>query len=205
MAEEFTHLRKSKPVILAAGVIWAMIAYVYAEAGITDTVEHAIRHNILEFAEFMLFLLVAMTYINAMEERLVFEALRTWLTRKNFSYRKLFWLTGCLAFILSPIADNPTTALLMGAVVMAVGVDSPRFVAVACINIVVAANAGGAFSPFGDTTTLMVWQKGIVDFRTFFYLLVPSLVNFLVPAAFMHFAIPDVKPEATNDESLHRE
>jgi len=199
MAEEFVHLRKSKPVILAAGVIWAMIAYVYAQAGIAHTVEQAIRHNILEFAELMLFLLVAMTYINAMEERLVFESLRAWLVRKGFSYRKLFWLTGCLAFMISPIADNLTTALLMGAVVMAVGVDSPRFVAVACINIVVAANAGGAFSPFGDITTLMVWQKGIVDFWSFFHLLVPSMVNFLIPAAFMHFAIPHVKPKAATE------
>ena len=199
MAEEFVHLRKSKPVILAAGIIWAMIAYVYAQAGITHTVEQAIRHNILEFAELMLFLLVAMTYINAMEERLVFESLRAWLVRKGFSYRKLFWLTGCLAFMISPIADNLTTALLMGAVVMAVGVDSPRFVAVACINIVVGANAGGAFSPFGDITTLMVWQKGIVDFWSFFHLLVPSMVNFLIPAAFMHFAVPHVKPAASTE------
>jgi NhaD family Na+/H+ antiporter len=200
MAEEFTHLRKSKPVILAAGLIWAMIAYVYAQNDIPHVVEAAARHNILEFAELMLFLLVAMTYINAMEERLVFESLRSWLTRKGFSYRQLFWLTGMLAFLLSPIADNLTTALLMGAVVMAVGSESPRFVAIGCINIVVAANAGGAFSPFGDITTLMVWQKGIVDFWTFFYLIVPSLVNFLVPAAFMHFAIPDEKPGATTEK-----
>jgi Na+/H+ antiporter NhaD/arsenite permease-like protein len=134
-----------------------------------------------------------------MEERLVFESLRSWLTRKGFSYRQLFWITGVLAFMLSPIADNLTTALLMGAVVMAVGVGSPRFVAIACINIVIAANAGGAFSPFGDITTLMVWQKDIVDFWTFFRLFIPSLVNFLVPALFMHFAIPDVKPEAIGD------
>jgi NhaD family Na+/H+ antiporter len=200
MAEEFTHLRKSKPVILAAGIIWAMVAYVYAQHDIPHVVGEAARHNILEFAELMLFLLVAMTYINAMEERLVFESLRSWLTRKGFSYRQLFWLTGVLAFMLSPIADNLTTALLMGAVVMAVGSDSPRFMAIACINIVVAANAGGAFSPFGDITTLMVWQKGIVDFWTFFNLIVPSLINFLVPAAFMHFAIPDARPEATSEK-----
>ncbi|MDX2457838.1 MAG: sodium:proton antiporter NhaD [Gammaproteobacteria bacterium] len=199
MAEEFTHLRKSKPVILAAGVIWAMIAYVYAQNDIPHVVEQAARHNILEFAELMLFLLVAMTYINAMEERLVFESLRSWLTRKGFSYRQLFWLTGALAFVLSPVADNLTTALLMGAVVMAVGSESPRFVAIACINIVVAANAGGAFSPFGDITTLMVWQKGIVDFWSFFHLILPSLVNFLVPALFMHFAIPDEKPVVTSE------
>lgn len=199
MAEEFTHLRKSKPVIIAAGMIWALIAYVYAGNGMPHAVEQAARHNILEFAELMLFLLVAMTYINAMEDRLVFESLRSWLTRKGFSYRQLFWLTGCLAFMLSPIADNLTTALLMGAVVMAVGADNPRFVAIGCINIVVAANAGGAFSPFGDITTLMVWQKGIVDFWSFFHLMIPSLVNFLIPAALMHFAIPKVKPAASTE------
>ncbi|MDH5377281.1 MAG: sodium:proton antiporter NhaD [Gammaproteobacteria bacterium] len=199
MLEEFTHLRKSKPVILAAGLIWALIALVYSQQGITGVTENAVRHNLLEFAELFLFLLVAMTYINALEERLVFDALRAWLINKGFGYRQLFWLTGVLAFFISPIADNLTTALLMCAVVMAVGVDSKKFVAIACINIVVAANAGGAFSPFGDITTLMVWQKGLVDFSTFFTLFIPSVVNFLVPAAFMHFAIPNVSPASGNE------
>ncbi len=199
MAEEFTHLRKSKPVMLAAGVIWLIIAAVYMEHDLPHQAEQAVRHNIAEFAELFLFLLAAMTYINAMEERHVFEALRAWLVRKGFSYRQLFWLTGILAFFISPIADNLTTALLMCAVVLAVGADSPRFVTLACINIVVAANAGGAFSPFGDITTLMVWQKGIVQFETFFLLFIPSVVNFLVPAAFMHFAIPNVVPPPSDE------
>jgi Na+/H+ antiporter NhaD/arsenite permease-like protein len=160
MAEEFTHLRKSKPVILAAGLIWGMIGWVYMNHGMSELAEHAVRHNFLEYAELMLFLLVAMTYINAMEERQIFDALRSWLIRKGFSFRQLFWLTGFLAFFISPIADNLTTALLMCAVVLAVGGTNTRFVTLACINIVVAANAGGAFSPFGDITTLMVWQKG---------------------------------------------
>ena len=202
MAEEFTHMRKSVPVILAAGLIWGMIAYVYTHHEMPGVVETALRHNVLEYAELLLFLLVAMTYINAMEERLVFESLRAWLTRKGFSYRTLFWLTGLLAFLLSPIADNLTTALLMGAVVLAVGADSPRFVAIACINIVVAANAGGAFSPFGDITTLMVWQKSIIEFWTFFHLLVPAAVNFLVPAALMHFAVPDENPRVITEAIL---
>lgn len=194
MAEEFTHLRKSKPVVLAAGIIWAMIAYVYAEHGMTHQTDEAIRHNFLEYSELMLFLLVAMTYINAMDERQVFDALRSWLIRKGFGFRKLFWMTGTLAFFISPIADNLTTALLMCAVVMAVGGDNKRFVSIACINIVVAANAGGAFSPFGDITTLMVWQKEMVEFGQFFDLFIPSLVNFLVPAGIMHFAIPNEQP-----------
>ncbi len=199
MAEEFTHLRKSKPVILAAGIIWAMIGAVYASNGLDHTAEAAVRHNLLEYTELMLFLLVAMTYINSMEERQVFDALRSWLIRKGFSFRTLFWLTGILAFFISPIADNLTTALLMCAVVLAVGGDNHRFVSVACINIVVAANAGGAFSPFGDITTLMVWQKGIIDFWGFFTLFLPSVVNFVIPAAIMHFAIPNENPTASDE------
>ena len=204
MAEEFTHLRKSKPVILAAGIIWAMIAFVYAGNGDGHSVEDALRHNLLEFAELFLFLLAAMTYVNAMDERLVFQTLRARLVGLGFGYRSLFWLTGLLAFFLSPIIDNLTTALVMCAVLMAVGKDNTRFVSIGCINIVVAANAGGAFSPFGDITTLMVWQKELVEFTTFFKLFLPSVVNFLIPAAFMHFAIPSGKPAADSEQITMR-
>jgi Na+/H+ antiporter NhaD/arsenite permease-like protein len=76
----------------------------------------------------------------------------------------------------------------------AVGGDNDRFVSLACVNIVIGANAGGAFSPFGDITTLMVWQKDMVDFWTFFVLFIPSAVNFLVPAAIMQFAVPNENP-----------
>ena len=196
MAEEYTELRKSKPVIVAAGIIWAAVAWVYQSHGMNGAAEHAIRHNLLEYAELMLFLLVAMTYINAMQELNVFEALRSRLVAGGFSFRSLFWITGTLSFLISPIADNLTTALLMCAVVLAVGSSNPRFVALSCINIVVAANAGGAFSPFGDITTLMVWQKGMVEFSAFFALFLPAVVNFAVPAALMHFAVPGEKPEA---------
>jgi Na+/H+ antiporter NhaD/arsenite permease-like protein len=97
------------------------------------------------------------------------------------------------------MADNMTTALLMGAVVLAVGADNKKFVALSCINIVVAANAGGAYSPFGDITTLMVWQAGDIDFFQFFWLFLPALVNVLVPALLMHFALPKGVPQARGD------
>ena len=195
--EEQLHLRKSKPVLLAAGLIWIIIAVIYNGHNLPHAVEGAIRHNFLEYAELFFFLLVAMTYINAMLERGVFDALRDWLVAKGFSYKALFWLTGILAFFISPVADNLTTALIMCAVVLAVGKDKPEFVAIACINIVVGANAGGAFSPFGDITTLMVWQKGLVEFAEFFELFIPSVVNFVVPAAIMHFALPKGSPAAS--------
>jgi Na+/H+ antiporter NhaD/arsenite permease-like protein len=194
IAEEAIYLRKSKPVVVAAGLIWTMIALVYARLGLSHEIEAGLRRVFLEYAELLLFLLVAMTYVNALEERRVFDALRAWLVRAGLGYRELFWVTGTLAFFISPFADNLTTALVISAVVIALGAEAPRFISLSCINVVVAANAGGAFSPFGDITTLMVWQKGVVEFQDFFRLFVPSVVNFVVPAALMHFAVPRGKP-----------
>jgi Na+/H+ antiporter NhaD/arsenite permease-like protein len=197
--ENTIHLRKSKPVLMAAGMIWVLVAIAYIQIGDTHTAHEAIRHSLLEYAELFLFLLVAMTYINSLEDRYVFLRLRGILVSRGFSLVKIYWITGVLAFFISPIADNLTTALLMGAVVMAVGGRNKKFVVIACINIVVAANAGGAFSPFGDITTLMVWQKGKVQFTEFFVLFVPALVNWLVPAFIMMFAIGKGNPEAGED------
>ncbi len=199
--EEQLHLRKSKPVILAAGLIWVLVALAYRAGGDTETPHAAIIHNLTEYAELFLFLLSAMTYINAMSERNVFRTLRNWLVSRGFSLRAIFWLTGLLAFLISPLADNLTTALLMGAVIAAVGGNDRRFVAVGCINIVVGANAGGAFSPFGDITTLMVWQKGMVSFWEFFALFVPALINWLVPAALMSIFVGRGVPQPGGEES----
>ncbi len=194
--EETTKMRKSKPVLMAAGLFWALIGMAYTAAGLGEKSEAAAQHVIAEYGELFLFLLVAITYVNTLEERRVFDALRVWLTSKALSYRSLFWITGMLAFFLSSVLDNLTTALIMGAVVLAIGTKSPRFVTISCISIVVAANAGGAFCPFGDITTLMVWQKGKLEFFQFFALFVPSLVNWLVPAFIMQFAVPHLAPDA---------
>ena len=134
MTEEVTHLRKSKPVLLAAGLIWAMIAGVGVKYGHSEHVEEAIMHAFSEFTQLMLFLLVAMTFINSMTERNVFEKLRSRLLAQDYSYKKLFWITGFMAFFLSPIADNLTTALTMCAVVMAVGVGNKNFVSISCVE-----------------------------------------------------------------------
>jgi Na+/H+ antiporter NhaD/arsenite permease-like protein len=198
--EEFTHLKKSKPVLLAAGVIWALVAFEYAAHDAPHAVEAAVEHFVVEFAELFLFLLVAMTYVNAMSERNVFERLRAWLVRQRYGYRRLFWTTGLATFLLSPVIDNLTAALVMCAVVLTVGKDSRKFAMLGCINIVVAANAGGAFSPFGDITTLMVWQSGLVAFHTFFALAIPAAVNYLVPAVLMSLAIPKDTPAAEDED-----
>ena len=192
-------MRKSKPVLIAAGLIWVLVALAWAGTGQSHRAGDAILHGLTEYVELLLFLLPAMTYINALEERDVFQWLRAFLVSRGYSLRRVFWTTGALAFLLSPIADNLTTALLLGAVVVAVGGTDRRFITLACINVVVAANAGGAFSPFGDITTLMVWQKQKVAFQEFFMIVIPAVINWLVPALVMHVAVADGMPEAGSE------
>ncbi|MDQ3809161.1 MAG: sodium:proton antiporter NhaD [Chloroflexota bacterium] len=201
MAEERLHVRKSVPVLIGAALIWMLVGTAYTLDGRGESAAELARHAVLEFAELLLFLIPAMTYVNTLEDRGLFDGLRAWLVGRGFSLRAIFWLTGALAFWISPFADNLTTALLVGAIAMSVGRDYPRFVPLACINIVVAANAGGAFSPFGDITTLMVWQAGVVDFLDFFALLIPALVNWLVPAMFMSLAIGNQRPTPIRQQS----
>lgn len=202
IGEEFLHLKKSKPVLVAAGIIWFVIGWVYTQHGIPQQAEDAFNHNLLEYGQLLLFLLVAMTYINAMEERRVFDVLRVWMVSKGMSLRTLFWVTGVLAFAISSFANNLTTAMLMCAIVLKVSHDNKKFINLACINIVVASNAGGAFSPFGDITTLMVWQAGLVHFEQFFTLLIPSVVNFIIPALILSLFISNAKPEPVEIEGL---
>lgn len=201
VSEESIHLRKSKPTIVAAGIIWVLVAVTYIQHGRTHLAEVALGHSLLEFVELFLFLLAAMTYINTMDERGVFSMLRAWLVAQQFTLRQLFWITGAISFVLSPIIDNLTTALLMATVISTVGGDNKRFVAIGCINIVVAANAGGAFSPFGDITTLMVWQQGLVEFQEFFVLFLPSLAGWLLTAGIMSFALSKERPTPVTEEA----
>jgi Na+/H+ antiporter NhaD/arsenite permease-like protein len=199
--EETTDLRKSKPVMAAAGIIWLVIGIAYSQVGKSDVAHEQAVEVIEEYAELFLFLLVAITYVNTLEERRVFLALRAKLVSLGLSYRSLFWVTGVLAFVLSAELDNLTTALVMGSVVLAIGSHSPRFTTVGCVSVVVAANAGGAFSPFGDITTLMVWQQGQLAFWNFFALFLPSVANWLVPAIIMHFAVPKGSPEPHSERA----
>jgi Na+/H+ antiporter NhaD/arsenite permease-like protein len=199
--EDRLHLRKSKPVILIGCLLWVVIAW-YERGQGGGHAEEQVKHIIGEIGELFFFLLVAMTYINALQERLVFDSLRAWLIRKGFGFRSLFWITGGITFCLSPVADNLTSALLMATVASAVGGDNRKFIVPAFINIIVAANAGGAWSPFGDITTLMVWTSGKVQTARFLTLFLPSLVNWVVPAAIMFFFVPRERPSGSAERIM---
>ena len=197
--EEKLHLRKSKPVLLAGTLIWMCIG-IFETGNGAGHAEEAVKHLVIEIGELFFFLLAAMTYINALTERNVFEALRSWLLRKKLGYRALFLTTGAITFCLSPIADNLTSALLMATVASAVGGREKRFIVPAFVNIVVAANAGGAWSPFGDITTLMVWTAGKVETTQFFYIVFASIVNWLLTAMIIYPFVPKGMPEGSAEK-----
>ena len=203
--EEFTELRKSKPMVLAAGIIWGLIGWASSDLGSTQAAEAALRHNLLQYSELMLLMLVVMTYINALSERQVFAALRHWVCTRRLGYRPLFWTTGLISFFLSPLLDNLSTALLMGTVVLTLGHGDRRFASLGLLNVVIAVNAGGAFSPFGDITTLMVWQQeidsttGRVGFWSFFQLFLPAVAAYLIPASLIQSAVPAGTPRASEE------
>src|SRR5664279_2308543 len=197
MSEEVIELRKSKPMVLGSALVWFAICIYYALHGEAKVAAVAFESNLLAYIELFLFILVSMTYLNAMEERGVFDGLRIWLLSRRFSYRQLFWITGILAFLLSIVISGMAVGLLLGAVAAAVGKYKKEFVALACVNIVVAANAGGSLSPLGGISTLFVWQHKILPFYEFLSLTIPCLVNFLVPAIVMHFFVPKETPAAS--------
>ena len=218
--EEKIHLKKSKPIVLIGCIMWLLIGiyeikheakhvaiYSYEEGSTVDFevryeggAHDFVEHLIAEIGGLFFFLLVAMTYINTLSSLNVFQALRAWLLSKGMGFKSLFWATGIITFFLSPMADNLTSALLMSTVALAVSGGNRKFIVPAFVNIIVAANAGGAWSPFGDITTLMVWTSGKVGTLKFCYLMLPAIVNWFIPALIMSFFIPKGKPTGAKEK-----
>lgn len=198
MSEEVIQLRKSKPMVLSSALVWFAICIYYSLHGEAKVAAVAFESNLLAYIELFLFILVSMTYLNAMEERGVFDGLRIWLLSRQYSYRQLFWITGVLAFLLSTVISGMAVGLLIGAIAAAVGKKNKEFIGLACVNIVVATNAGGSISPLGGISTLFVWQHKILHFYEFFSLALPCLVNFLLPAIIMHFFVPKETPAVSS-------
>jgi len=204
--EEKYHIDKAKPALLMGTFIFMVIAFYYAINGMDMHLVHTqAQHLILEIAEIFFFLLVAMTYIETMIHMKVFDSLKYNLISKGYTYRQLFWVTGILAFFISPIADNLTTALILSTVLITIEQKRKEFLVPGAINIVVAANAGGAWSPFGDITTLMTWtaRKGI--FTDFLFLFPAAFLGYLVTAFLLSKVVPNTKPDVDLSKEIKPE
>ncbi len=194
-AEEKYHINKAKPALFIGSFIFMLIGFYFFINGMDkEPLAHEVDNLILEIAEIFFFLLVAMTYIETLIERNVFNTLKYNLVSKGYSYKKLFWLTGTLAFFISPVADNLTTALILSTVLITIEKEKKEFLVPGAINIVVAANAGGAWSPFGDITTLMAWTAEKGSFVDFFYLFPPSIVGWLLTGWLLSLFVPKGEP-----------
>jgi len=193
--EEKYHIDKAKPALLMGTLVFMVVAAYYALNDMDMSLVHTqAQHLILEIAEIFFFLFVAMTYIETMIHMQVFDKLKYNLISKGYTYRKLFWVTGILAFFISPIADNLTTALILSTVLITIEQKNKAFLVPGAINIVVAANAGGAWSPFGDITTLMAWTAGKGVFTDFLYLFPAAILGYLVTAFLLSRIVPNTVP-----------
>jgi len=193
--EEQYEVNKAKPALFAGTFMFMLVGIYYAINGMDPMpLHHELEHLILEIAEIFFFLLVAMTFIETLIERGVFDLMKYKLVSKGYSYKKLFWLTGLLAFFISPVADNLTTALILSTVLFTIDKKNISFLVPGAINIVVAANAGGAWSPFGDITTLMSWTAGKGEFVDFLYLFPSAFLGWAVTAFLLSMSVPSGQP-----------
>ena len=197
--EEKYEINKAKPALFIGTFSFLLIGIYFTLNGMDPApLHHELENLILEIAEIFFFLFVAMTYIETMIERNVFDVLKYRLISRGYTYKKLYWITGTLAFFISPVADNLTTALILSTVAYTIDKENKSFLVPSAINIVVAANAGGAWSPFGDITTLMAWTAGkgeVIDFLALFpasflgWFLTAWLLSAYVPKGEPHFDI----------------
>jgi len=203
MTEDLHHMSKAKPMVLGSGLIWFVIfVYHSTHGGDGHDIAAIFQTNLMAYAELFLFITVSMTFLNAMTERGIFDVLRGHLEAREFSYRQLFWITGILAFILSLVISSLTVGLLMGYIIINIGRENSRFVGLAGLNAVIAANAGGTMSPLGGISTFFVWQQNALSFTEFFHLTIPCIINFLVPAVCMNFAISKGSPGFSDEVVL---
>ncbi len=193
--EEKWEMNKAKPALFVGTFSFVLIGIYYAMNGLDIMpLHHELKELIEEIAEIFFFLFVAMTYIESLIERGVFDALRYRLISRGYSYKKLYWITGALAFWISPVADNLTTALILSTVLYTIDKHNEKFLVPGAINIVVAANAGGAWSPFGDITTLMAWTAGKGEFVDFLALFPAAILGWFLTAWLLSMVVPKGEP-----------
>ena len=161
-------------------------------------------HHLGKTAEILIFLIGAMTIVEIVDLHRGFDILKGWI--KTRSRKKLLWIVGVLGFILSAIIDNLTATIVLVTLLRKLVPDREQRIWYVAL-IVIAANAGGAWSPIGDVTTTMLWiGKRVTTAGLMEFLVLPSLVCFVVPFAIASFMKPFqgqiITPELESDEGV---
>ena len=180
--ESVIHISKTAIALLMAVFCWALLYF-----GLGASVENvaAFTKAMGENSEILFFLMGAMVIVEVVDANGGFDFVRHSLASKT--KRSLLWKLTLTTFFLSAVLDNMTTAIVMVMVLNKL-ISDPRDKLFYSSMIILAANSGGAFSPIGDVTTIMLWVKGnISTFGVIKYLFIPSLVSVLVPGLILSF------------------
>jgi Na+/H+ antiporter NhaD/arsenite permease-like protein len=216
-------LDKTVPALIMGALCWALLAvsFHYGWVSVIDTHEHVysltdlhghggaeydemeegfentLLHHLGKTAEILIFLIGAMTIVEIIDLHRGFEVLKSYVKTRKKS--KLLWIVGVLGFILSAIIDNLTATIVLVTLLRKLVPDREQRIWYIAM-IVVAANAGGAWSPIGDVTTTMLWigdkvsALGLIE-----YLVIPSIFCFAVPFVIASSFLPAFKGNINND------
>lgn len=222
--EHSLKLDKTVPALIMAAVMWALLAVglstvyeigdnglapVFEHLGIAnvneaklEAIEETLLHHLGKTAEILFFLMGAMTIVEIIDLHRGFEIIKDFV--KTRSKRKLLWIVGFLAFLLSAIIDNLTATIVLITILRKIIPNKNERLWYAGL-IVIAANAGGAWSPIGDVTTTMLWiAKKVSVAKLIEYLIIPALLCFVVPFGIASF-LPTFRGTVTPDEDAHTE
>ena len=192
--ESVTRVNKAAIALLMCVLCWTLLmlgpgAYYPEVAGdnVLHHVAEVIEHHLGDAAGTLFFLMGAMTIVEIVDSNGGFNFVRD--TMKTRSKRKLMWRVAFMTFFLSAILDNLTTSIVMIMVLRKL-VQSREDRLIYAALVVISANSGGAFSPIGDVTTIMLWIKGVITTQgVLTEIFVPSLVSMLVPATILSLSL----------------
>ena len=192
--ESLTKINKAAIALLMCVVCWTLLmvspgAYYpdVASDGVLHHISEVIEHHLGDAAGTLFFLMGAMTIVEIVDSNGGFNFVRDIM--KTRSKRKLLWRVAIATFFLSAILDNLTTSIVMIMVLRKL-VQSREERLIYAALIIISANSGGAFSPIGDVTTIMLWIKGVVTTQGILTeIFIPSLVSMLVPAFILQYSL----------------
>jgi Na+/H+ antiporter NhaD/arsenite permease-like protein len=177
-------INKSASALLGAGLLWSVYALMIGEGG---HVSDHLGETLIGTAQIVFFLMGAMTIVEVIDAHDGFDVVTARIRTTSLS--SLMWLVGVVTFFLSAVLDNLTTAIVMVSLMKKL-LDKREERLLFAGMIVIAANAGGAWSPIGDVTTTMLWIGGQITASSIMgALILPSLVNLLVPLALVSYRL----------------
>lgn len=163
-----------------------------------DKITSIIQEHLGDTSTTLFFLMGAMTIVEIVDQNGGFNWVRN--VMKTKSKRALLWRIAFLTFILSAILDNLTTSIVMIMILRKLVSDHKDRIVYASL-VIIAANSGGAFSPIGDVTTIMLWNKGLITaLGVICEILIPSIISMVIPALIMQFMLKgDLTMPASNE------